>query len=144
MKTVQVWTDGACCGNPGPGGWSAILVFRDVERELTGAESHATNNQMELMGPIAALQALKEPCIVEIFSDSQYVVRGFNDWMAGWKRRNWKTAAGADVKNRDLWLALDQAAAIHSVTFYWVRGHGYDPMNVRADKLAVEARLSII
>ncbi len=135
-KQVQVHTDGACLGNPGPGGWAALLRWRDVERELAGAEPDTTNNRMELMAAIAALEALREACDVVLHTDSQYVRQGITLWMPNWVRRNWKTAGGDAVKNRDLWERLQLAAVRHAVDWRWVKGHSGDPDNERVDLLA--------
>ncbi|MBN8716789.1 ribonuclease HI [Thermomonas sp. S9] len=135
-KQVQAHTDGACLGNPGPGGWAALLHWRGVERELAGGEPATTNNRMELMAAIAALEALKEPCDVVLTTDSQYVRQGMTEWMPGWLRRGWKTAGGEPVKNRDLWERLHAAAARHAVDWRWVKGHAGHPENERVDRLA--------
>lgn len=136
MKSIEIHTDGACLGNPGPGGWAALLRFNGTERELAGGEAQTTNNRMELMGAIAALEALKEPCAVVLHSDSKYVLQGISEWMPGWKRKGWKTAGGGAVKNQDLWQRLDAAAAPHRVTWQWVKGHAGHPDNERVDVLA--------
>jgi ribonuclease HI len=133
---VIIYTDGACRGNPGPGGWGAILKFGDREREISGGELHTTNNRMELMAAIQALEALTRPCRVELHTDSQYVRTGISEWLAGWKKRGWKTAAKAPVKNEDLWRRLDEARARHTVDWRWVKGHNGHPLNERADALA--------
>jgi ribonuclease HI len=135
-KMVQVHTDGACLGNPGPGGWAALLRWRDVERELAGAEADTTNNRMELMAAIVALEALREACDVVLHTDSQYVRQGITLWLPNWLRRDWKTAGGDPVKNRDLWERLQAAAARHAVDWRWVKGHSGDPDNDRVDLLA--------
>lgn len=135
-KQVHVHTDGACLGNPGPGGWAALLCWRGVERELAGGEPATTNNRMELMAAIAALEALKEPCEVVLTTDSQYVRQGITEWMPGWLRRGWKTAGGEPVKNRDLWERLHAAASRHAVDWRWVKGHAGHPENERVDQLA--------
>jgi ribonuclease HI len=133
---VAIWTDGACSGNPGPGGWGAVLTFGENERELFGGESQTTNNRMELMAAIMALETLTRPCAVDLHTDSQYVRGGVTSWMHGWKRNGWKTADKKPVKNEELWKRLDEAAARHDVTWRWVKGHAGDPMNERADELA--------
>ncbi len=133
---VVIYTDGACSGNPGPGGWGAILMSGSHERELFGGEPSTTNNRMELTAAIRALAALKRPCRVELHTDSQYVRQGITEWVAGWKARGWKTAAKAPVKNEDLWRELDAARARHDVVWRWVRGHAGHPLNERADALA--------
>ena len=135
-KTVQIHTDGACLGNPGPGGWAGLLRWRGIEREVAGGEPDTTNNRMELMAAIAALEALREPCEVVLHTDSQYVRQGITEWMANWLRRGWKTAGGDPVKNRDLWERLHAAAARHRVDWRWVKGHAGDPDNERVDQLA--------
>jgi ribonuclease HI len=133
---VTIYTDGACSGNPGPGGWGAILMSGEHERELYGGEPQTTNNRMELTAAIKALEALKHPCKVELHTDSQYVRQGVTEWLAGWKKRGWKTAAKAPVKNEDLWRELDAARARHDVVWNWVKGHAGHPLNERADALA--------
>jgi ribonuclease HI len=136
---VTIYTDGACSGNPGPGGWGAILQFGEAERELSGGETLTTNNRMELTAAIEALRALKRPCRVDLYTDSQYVRQGITAWLPNWKRRGWRTADNKPVKNDDLWRALDEAATSHDVHWHWVRGHADDPMNIRVDALAVAA-----
>ena len=136
MGTVEIWTDGACSGNPGPGGWGAILKFGDTARELSGAEPDTTNNRMELQAAIGALEALKRPCRVTLTTDSQYVKGGITGWIHGWKRNGWKTADKKPVKNIDLWQALDEAIKRHQVEWKWVKGHAGHAMNERADELA--------
>ena len=143
MKQVEIHTDGACLGNPGPGGWAALLRWHDSERELTGAEPQTTNNRMELAAAIGALQALREPCAVVLHTDSQYVQKGISEWLAGWKRKGWRTASGQPVKNADLWRALDAAAAPHQVQWRWVRGHAGHVDNERVDQLARAAALQV-
>jgi len=139
MKHVEIFTDGACSGNPGPGGWGALLRYRKKERELSGAEWNTTNNRMELSAAINALAALTEPCAVTLTTDSQYLRQGITSWMENWKKRGWKTASKQPVKNQDLWQALDEAAARHRITWKWVKGHADHPENERCDKLAVGA-----
>lgn len=134
--SVELFTDGACSGNPGPGGWGAILRYKGVEKELSGGEPQTTNNRMELRAVIEGLNMLKRPCRVDVYTDSQYVQKGISEWLAGWKRRGWKTADRKPVKNEDLWRALDAAAAPHQVRWHWVRGHAGHPENERADALA--------
>ena len=136
MKEVEIHTDGSCLGNPGPGGWAVVLRYQGRERELSGGEADTTNNRMELMAAIAALESLREPCTVVLHTDSQYVRQGILEWMAAWIRRGWKTAGGAPVKNRDLWERLHAAAARHHVDWRWVKGHSGDPGNERVDQLA--------
>lgn len=133
---VTIYTDGGCKGNPGPGGWGALLMFNGHERELWGGEPDTTNNRMELMGAISALEALKRPCRVELHTDSQYVRNGIMSWIAGWKANGWKTTAKKPVKNIELWQRLDEARQRHDVTWLWVRGHDGDEGNERAHLLA--------
>lgn len=134
--TVEVWTDGACSGNPGPGGWGAILTFNGVEKELSGGEAQTTNNRMELMAAIAALEALKRPCTVALHTDSQYLRQGITGWIHGWKKNGWKTADRKPVKNVELWQRLETALGRHKIEWKWVKGHAGDEMNERADALA--------
>jgi len=136
MNVVQIWTDGACSGNPGPGGWGAILRYGETEKELSGAEDATTNNRMELMAAISALEALKRPSQVRLHTDSKYVMDGLTKWIHGWKKNGWKTADKKPVKNEDLWKRLDAANARHQVEWKWVKGHADDEMNNRADELA--------
>ncbi len=136
MKSVEVFTDGACSGNPGPGGWGAILRFNEKVKELSGGEPLTTNNRMELLAAISALGALSEPCVVDLYTDSNYVRDGISSWIHGWKRNGWKTADRKPVKNAELWQALDEATRRHKVTWHWVRGHAGHPENERADELA--------
>ncbi len=143
MKSVLINTDGACLGNPGHGGWGALLRHAGTERELAGGERDTTNNRMELMGAIMALEALKTPCQVVLVTDSQYVQKGIAEWLPNWIRRGWKTAGGDPVKNQDLWQRLQAAAAPHSVQWRWVKGHAGDPDNERVDKLARDAAVKI-
>ncbi|MGJ3232814.1 MAG: ribonuclease HI [Oceanicaulis sp.] len=138
-KTVVIHTDGACSGNPGPGGWGAILEYGGREKELSGAEAETTNNRMELMAAIRALETLKRPCSVRLVTDSTYVRDGVTKWIHGWKKNGWKTAAKKPVKNEDLWRRLDDAQQRHDVTWEWVKGHAGHPENERADQLAREA-----
>ena len=133
---VVIYTDGACSGNPGPGGWGAILMSGAHERDLWGGEPLTTNNRMELFAAISALEALKRPCTVELHTDSQYLRQGITEWISGWKARGWRTAAKAPVKNDDLWKRLDAARAHHEVSWKWVKGHAGHPLNERADELA--------
>lgn len=136
LPEVEIWTDGACKGNPGPGGWGVLLRSNGHEKELFGGEELTTNNRMELQAVIEALRVLKEPCRVALHVDSQYVMNGITKWIAGWKRNGWRTAAKKPVKNEDLWRALDTEVARHDVHWVWVRGHAGDPGNERADVLA--------
>lgn len=133
---VEIWTDGACSGNPGPGGWGAILAFKGKERELSGGEAMTTNNRMELMGAISALETLTRPCTVALHTDSQYLRQGITTWIHGWKRNGWKTADNKPVKNEELWKRLEAALARHTIEWKWVKGHAGDAMNERADALA--------
>lgn len=138
-QIVEIFTDGACSGNPGPGGWGALLRMGGVEKELSGGEAGTTNNRMELMAAIRGLEALKRPSRVKLYTDSQYVQKGISEWLPGWVNRGWKTADKKPVKNADLWQRLDAARASHKVEFIWVRGHNGHPENERVDRLAVEA-----
>jgi ribonuclease HI len=142
-EVVEIWTDGGCKPNPGPGGWGAVLRFRGVERELTGAEPATTNNRMELTAAAAALEALKRPSRVVLHTDSEYVRNGVTRWSAGWVRKNWRNSTGDPVKNMDLWRRLLDAAKPHQVEWKWVRGHAGDVMNERVDVLATLARRSL-
>jgi ribonuclease HI len=145
-KRVTIHTDGACSGNPGPGGWGAILAWNSHEKELKGGEPHTTNNRMELTAAIAALDALRQPCEVDLYTDSEYLKGGVTGWINNWKRNGWRTADRKPVKNVDLWQLLDAAVARHRVRWHWVRGHSGHDMNERADQLArdglAEARLT--
>ncbi|MBS0295511.1 MAG: ribonuclease HI [Proteobacteria bacterium] len=134
--SVIIYTDGACRGNPGPGGWGALLLYGEQEKELWGSEDHTTNNRMELMAAIQALGALKKPCAVELHTDSKYVMQGITEWIHGWKARGWKTADKKPVKNDDLWIQLDEARRRHEVKWRWVKGHAGHELNERADQLA--------
>ena len=133
---VIIYTDGACRGNPGPGGWGAILDYKGIEKELYGAEKHTTNNRMELMAVIKALEILKQTCLVKLYSDSSYVLKGITDWMPNWKKRGWKTASKTAVKNEDLWRRLDALIVSHQIEWLWVKGHSGIIGNERADQLA--------
>lgn len=133
---VDIYADGACKGNPGLGGWGAILSYRGTEKEMYGAEPLTTNNRMELQAVIEALRSLKRPCDIRIYTDSRYVQQGMNEWLANWKAKNWKTSAKKDVKNVDLWQQLDALSALHRIEWHWVKGHNGHPMNERADALA--------
>ena len=134
--TVAIYTDGSCLGNPGPGGWGAILVYGDVEKEMSGGEDNTTNNRMELLAAIMALEALKRPVAVTLTSDSSYLKDGITKWIHGWKKNGWKTAAKKPVANQDLWQRLDEAIAPHQINWQWVKGHAGHPMNERCDDLA--------
>lgn len=135
-KAVEIHSDGACLGNPGPGGWACLLRHEKKERELSGGEILTTNNRMELMAAIQGLEALKSSCNVSLYSDSQYVLKGIKEWMPNWIKRGWKNSAGEPVKNQDLWQRLQQAASIHHVSWHWVKGHNGHPDNERVDELA--------
>lgn len=139
LQTVEIFTDGACLGNPGAGGWAALLRYGVHEKILSGGEAHSTNNRMELMAVIVALQVLKRPCLLHIFTDSQYVLRGMTEWIANWKRKNWK-----DVKNPDLWQQLDQLAQNHQIEWHWVKGHAGHPENEQVDQAAREAAFQFV
>jgi ribonuclease HI len=141
MKKVRLVTDGACKGNPGPGGWACILRYKDHKRELHGSAPMTTNNRMELTAAVEGLKALKEPCEVEIVTDSEYLKKGVTEWLPRWKRKGWKTASGAAVKNRDLWEALDAEMQRHKTHWVWTRGHASHEDNNRADALASGAAL---
>ena len=134
--TIYIYSDGACKGNPGPGGWGALLVYAGHRKEISGGEANTTNNRMEMTAVIRALESLKRPSTVEVHTDSQYVQKGISEWMSGWKRRNWHTADGKPVKNQDLWLQLDALSQLHRIEWKWVRGHAGHPENERADALA--------
>jgi ribonuclease HI len=135
-KIVEIYTDGACRGNPGPGGWGAWLKYAGVEKELYGGEKESTNNRMELMAAIQALEALTQPCAIKLYTDSKYVLQGITEWMNNWKKRGWKTAAKKPVKNEDLWRRLDAAIEKHTINWSWVKGHSGNEGNEKADELA--------
>ena len=135
-KLLEIYTDGACRGNPGPGGWGALLLYGDQQRELYGGENETTNNRMELMAAIQGLAALKRSCELTLYTDSQYVGKGITEWLVNWKKRNWKTAAKKPEKNAELWQRLDEAQARHSVQWEWIKGHAGHAENERADELA--------
>lgn len=139
MKSIELFTDGACRGNPGPGGWGVLLRYGEVERELYGYQAATTNNQMEMMAAIQGLEALKEPCEVVLTTDSKYVLQGMTEWLAGWKRKGWKSASGQPVKNQELWQRLDIAARPHTIKWRWVKGHAGHVENERVDALANRA-----
>lgn len=139
MKAIELFTDGACRGNPGPGGWGVLLRYGEVERELYGYQAATTNNQMEMMAAIQGLEALKEPCEVVLTTDSRYVLQGMTEWLAGWKRKGWKNASGQPVKNQELWQRLDVAARPHTIKWRWVKGHTGHVENERVDALANRA-----
>jgi len=135
-KHVDIYTDGACSGNPGPGGWGSVLLWGDHRKEISGGESETTNNRMEMMAVIKALDVLKKPCDIKLFTDSVYVMKGVTEWMPQWKKRNWRTASKQPVKNVDLWQKLEAGLHAHKVDWIWVRGHSGVPENERADELA--------
>ena len=139
MKHITIYTDGACRGNPGPGGWAALLLYGDHQKELSGHAPDTTNNRMELQAAIESLNALKSPCKIDLYTDSQYVRRGILEWVAGWQARGWKTADKKPVKNQDLWQHLVEATTIHDITWHWVEGHAGHEYNERVDELAVAA-----
>lgn len=144
LDIVTMYTDGACKGNPGPGGWGALLLYKKIEKELWGGEPETTNNRMELLAAIEGLSVLKRPCEVHLYTDSQYVKKDITEWMDNWKKRNWKTADKKPVKNVDLWKRLDEQVAKHTVTWRWVKGHAGDIGNERADQLANRGVAEII
>lgn len=135
-QRVQIYTDGACSGNPGPGGWGALLLYNGHEKELSGGEDETTNNRMEMTAVIKALEALTRPSVIDLYTDSKYVMDGVEKWLEGWKAKGWKTAAKNPVKNQDLWQAIDGLISGHDVTFHWVKGHAGHPENERVDQLA--------
>lgn len=135
-KHVEIYTDGACSGNPGPGGWGVLMRYNGHEKEMCGGEEETTNNRMEMMAVIEALKALKKRSNVKLYTDSKYVMQGITEWMDGWKAKGWKTASKKPVKNKDLWLALDEGVQQHNIEFFWVKGHDGHPDNERADELA--------
>ena len=135
-ETVTIYTDGACSGNPGPGGWGAILIYGDHRKEINGGEHETTNNRMELMAAIEALNSLKRPCKIELYTDSTYVKQGITTWIHGWKKNNWRNSQKKPVKNAELWQTLDEAQARHDISWKWVKGHSGHPENERADELA--------
>ncbi len=143
MKSIEIHTDGSCLGNPGPGGWAALLRWNGRERELAGGEVQTTNNRMELMAAIMALEVLKEPCRIVLHTDSQYVRQGITEWMPGWVRKQWKTASGGPVKNRELWERLNAAIARHENDWRWVKGHAGNPDNERVDVLARDEAIKV-
>ncbi len=139
LMTVEIYTDGACRGNPGPGGWGVLLRYKAKEKTLSGAEAHTTNNRMELQAAIEGLSALKKACTVDLYTDSNYLRQGMMTWLAGWKKKNWKNSKKEPVKNADLWQILDKLASKHTIHWHWVKGHSGHPENERADKLATGA-----
>ena len=144
MKDVIIYTDGACRGNPGPGGWGALIKFDIAQKEIFGGQNNTTNNQMELSAAIEGLSTLKEPCNVELFTDSRYVMDGNTQWIQNWKKNNWKTSAKKEVKNKELWQQLDELMTYHQVKWHWVKGHSGDPGNETADLLANKGIDSIL
>lgn len=136
MKKIRIYTDGACKGNPGPGGWGAVLIYADQQKEIWGGETQTTNNRMELKAAIEALNAIKHQCAIELYTDSQYVRKGITEWMSNWLKKGWRLSSGAPVKNADLWKALNDAVARHQINWHWVKGHSGDPLNELADVLA--------
>ena len=143
MSDVQIFTDGACKGNPGPGGWGALLRKGTTEKEMSGAEADTTNNRMEMTAAIEALSALKRPCSVDLYTDSKYLIDGITKWLPGWQKRGWKTADKKPVKNEDLWRSLASLNARHTITWHWVKGHSGHPENERVDRLASDAAEAI-
>jgi ribonuclease HI len=143
LKKVTIYTDGACSGNPGKGGWGAVLIYNNIEKEISGAEQTTTNNKMELTAPIEALKLLKQPCIVDIYTDSKYVKQGIEEWIHNWLKNNWRTANKKPVKNADLWQSLYEQTQKHQVSWHWVKGHSGDKYNDIADELAVKAKESL-
>lgn len=139
MSEIEIFTDGACLGNPGAGGWGAILRYKEVEKELSGAEEQTTNNRMEMKAVIEALKALTRPCNITLYTDSKYVMNGVTEWLQGWKQNRWRTSAKKEVKNIDLWQELDALLSSHKIQWVWVKGHAGHPENERVDKLASDA-----
>ncbi|MEQ9115871.1 MAG: ribonuclease HI [Rickettsiales bacterium] len=144
MKRVTIYTDGACSGNPGPGGWGAIMIYGDNEKELSGGEGDTTNNRMEMLGAIKSLEALKSFCKVDLYTDSVYLKDGITKWIHNWKKNNWKSASKKPVKNVDLWQQLDSLVSKHDIDWHWVKGHSDNIYNNRVDELAVKAREKIV
>ena len=138
-STIIIYTDGACSGNPGPGGWGSVLLYNGHRREMSGGDAETTNNRLEMMAVIQALESLKRPCNVKIYTDSVYVMKGMTEWIEQWNKRNWKTAAKKPVKNVELWQRLEQATSRHDIKWQWVKGHSGVPENERADELATTA-----
>ena len=137
MKKVTIYTDGACSGNPGPGGWAAIIMYGNKEKEISGHEDNTTNNRMEIIAAIKGLEALKEQCEVDLYTDSKYLKNGITEWIFNWKKNNWRSANKKPVKNIDLWQKLDDVVGKHKISWYWVKAHADDIYNIRVDKLAV-------
>jgi ribonuclease HI len=144
MKKVNIYTDGACSGNPGPGGWGAVLIYNNIEKELHGGETQTTNNRMEMLAAIKAIESLKEPCIVELYTDSTYLKNGITLWIKNWQEKNWKTANKKVVKNVDLWQKLVSLTSNHKITWNWVKSHNGDKYNELADTIAVKAKDEVI
>ena len=140
VKEVTLYTDGACSGNPGPGGWACVLLYKETEKELSGGEAETTNNRMEMTAVIEGLRALKEPCAVELYTDSKYVMEGATKWLAGWQEKGWRCADKKPVLNVELWQTLADELARHTITWHWVKGHAGNPYNERVDALAVAKR----
>ncbi|MCH9753728.1 MAG: ribonuclease HI [Alphaproteobacteria bacterium] len=140
MKKVKIYTDGACSGNPGPGGWAGIIVYNGVEKEVSGGEVDTTNNRMELLAAIKTLEALKEPCSIDLYTDSKYVKTGISEWIDSWKNRNWKGSNKKDIKNVDLWKELDMVRESHEIKWHWVKGHSGNHFNEKVDQIAVKMR----
>ncbi|CAI3925167.1 Ribonuclease HI (RnhA) (PDB:1LAW) [Commensalibacter communis] len=143
LISVDIWTDGGCSPNPGAGGWGVLLRCRGKERELSGGEAETTNNRMELTAAAVALETLTRPCLVNLYTDSEYVRKGITEWLAGWKRNGWKTSAKKPVANADLWQRLEAAAESHQVQWHWVKGHSGHPENERVDQLATQGRIAL-
>jgi len=144
MKQIDIYTDGACSGNPGPGGWGAVLIYNGTQKELYGGAEKTTNNRMELTAAIESISAVKEECRINLYTDSKYVKDGINEWMPNWKKNNWRTAKNKPVKNIDLWQKLDELITNHNIEWYWVKGHSGNVGNDLADELAVKGREEII
>lgn len=140
LPSVEIYTDGACSGNPGPGGWGALLIFKDNKKEIFGHELDTTNNRMEIQAAISALQSLKKPCKIKLYTDSVYVQKGITEWIHNWKRNNWRKSDNKPVKNSDLWKNLQQEIEKHNIMWYWVKGHANNHGNIAADRLATKGR----
>lgn len=144
MKKVLIYTDGSCLGNPGPGGWGAVLMYQEHQTLLSGGELKTTNNRMELLAAIEAIHHLKEPCQIDLFTDSIYVQRGMTEWIHGWRKNEWRNSQKKPIKNVDLWQKLNHSVSIHQINWYWVKGHSGNPFNELADKLATEAAAEML